>query len=361
MKILICPDSFKGTMSASEAAEAIAEGLRSTMPEAALRLLPVGDGGEGTVNALCTALGNVEVVECETTDPLGRRVIASYAVTGSGTALIESAAASGLTLIDEADRDIMKADTYGTGLLIADAWRRGVRDFIICMGGTATCDGGFGARRAMIECGIPSLDNPAVARLEEKRFPRFTLLCDVDNPFCGPRGAAAVFGPQKGASPQQIPLLDSRLKTLASEYAKVSDIDVTDMNYAGAAGGLAGMLMACYGATPVSGISKVLQLMDFEKQLEDADLVVTGEGRADATTLNGKAAKGILDISGWHGVPVVLIGGQVADRDRLLTAGFHQVIQATPDAPDSAVAPGEYLTRAARTLQPYPRNFCDNI
>ena len=347
MKIIVCPDSFKGTMTAPQAARAIADGIRSaaacrSLPSSGggIVLLPVGDGGEGTVDALCAALPDIETVSCATMDPLRRHIVARYAVSEGKTALIESAAASGLTLVGKAERNIMVSDTYGTGLLIADAFRRGIRDFIICMGGTATCDGGYGAFEAMK--GTPGL-----------REAKFTLLCDVDNPLCGPAGAAAVFGPQKGAAPEQIPVLDRRLRQLALLYG----LPAESLEYAGAAGGLAGMLMACYGATPVSGIAKVLEILGFEKHLEEADLVITGEGRADATTLSGKAAKGILDIAGRHGVPVALVAGCVRDIELLREAGFSYVAQATPSNPDPLISPAEYLKTATaemlRNLESY--------
>lgn len=330
MKTIVCPDSFKGTMTSAEAAEAIAAGLRRRHPEMEMGILPIGDGGEGTADALSLALPRVERVECPTVDPLRRPMTARYSIADGKTALIESAAAGGLTLVEPRDRDIMRADTYGTGLLIADAYRRGIREFIICMGGTATCDGGTGAYEAMKDTVKPGEAD-------------FTLLCDVSNPLCGPNGAAAVFAPQKGATAAQIVDLERRL------YALYGD-EIRTARHAGAAGGLAAMLMARYGARPVAGIAKVLELLGFERHLQDADLVVTGEGRADKTTLDGKAAKGILDICQSHGVPVALIAGKVADRERLLEAGFSEIVQATPDAADPAVTPATYLTRAVENL-----------
>lgn len=336
MKILLCPDSFKGTLSAAEAAAAMAHGAASACPDAEVRVLPVGDGGEGTVASLVSALPDVEVIRCATADALRRPITAQYAIAGGKTALIESAAASGLTLINPEDRDIMVADTFGTGLLISDAISRGIRDFIVCMGGTATCDGGKGALEAMEK----SVGNPSAFTLN------FTLLCDVENPFCGPCGSAAVFGPQKGATPAMIPELDSRLRCLAREYSRRSGIDVSGMKHAGAAGGLAGMLMAVFRAKPVSGIAKVLELLDFEAKAADADIIITGEGKADVTTLSGKAPMGILRIAAKHGKPVALVCGSIADREALLEAGFSFVAQATPDEPDPTVSYADYLSRA---------------
>lgn len=345
MKILVCPDSFKGTMTAPEAAAIIGGALRERWPEAEIVPLPVGDGGEGTVEAIRPALGHVDIIRCDTVDALRRPVKATYAIANGNTAYIESAAASGLTLIEPNERDIMKADTYGTGLLIANAYRRGIRRFVIAMGGTATCDGGFGAYSLLRDIDMSDAS--------------WSLLCDVDNPLCGPHGAAAVFGPQKGASPRQVALLDAKLGALASEYAAFRNKDIRDMRYAGAAGGLAGMLMAVYGAKPLDGIKKVLEILEFRRHLADADLVVTGEGKADLTTLRGKAAKGILDVSKENGVPTVIIGGKTADEDALLKAGFQAVFQATPDDPDPAVTPEKYLRECAlhiaEILSPGPK------
>ena len=341
MKILVCPDSYKGTMTAPEAALAIEAGIAAIRPDAEVERLPVGDGGEGTVEAVASVLPGISWVCCPALDPLHRPVTARYAIVSEKTAFIESAAASGLTLIPQEERDIMNSDTYGTGLLIADALRRGIRDFIICLGGTATCDGGLGAFKALRK-------EPALKALLPDL--RFTLLSDVENPFCGPQGAAAVFGPQKGALPHQVPILDKRLRKIAGMYARCNGINVTDMKYAGAAGGLAGMLMACFGAKPVSGISKVLQLLNFESKLSGVDLIITGEGHADLTTLKGKAASGILELALKHNVPVAIIGGKVSDRDSLLEAGFIKVMEATPSAPDPAISPASYLALAAEEL-----------
>lgn len=315
MRILICPDSFKGTLTAPEAASVMEREVLKAMPGAETVKMPLGDGGEGTMDALASAMQRIEWIECETVDALRRPVTARYAVAGGDTALIESAAAGGLTLIDPRERDIMKADSYGTGLLIADALGRGLRRLILGMGGTAMCDGGYGAFLALKDKGFP----PEKGLCRELDI---SLLCDVTNPLCGADGAAAVFGPQKGAAPRQIPLLDKRLQELADFYRGINGIDTAALPYAGAAGGLAAMLTACYGARPKSGINEVLRLLDFDSALEGADLVITGEGRGDATTLSGKTPKGVLDAARRRGVPVALVCGQISDRDLLLCAGF---------------------------------------
>lgn len=344
MKIIVCPDSFKGTMTAREACEAMSAGIREICPEAEIISLPVGDGGEGTADAMTASLPDTETIECRTVDALRRPITASYMISGGKTALIESAAASGLTLIPPEERDIMKADTYGTGLLIADAMRRGIRDFIICMGGTATCDGGYGAFEALKE---KTGYLPPQTDLE-KPLHRFTLLCDVDNPLCGPRGAAAVFGPQKGAGPDQIPVLDRRLRAIAKEYKNLTGTDITSMKHAGAAGGLAGMLMAVFGASPLPGISKVLETIGFDSFLPGADLIVTGEGKADASSLSGKAPYGILQAAKRRGIAVALICGKIDDAEILAHSGFDHVVAATPPNAGSTDDYPGFLREAVR-------------
>lgn len=339
MKILVCPDSFKGTLTAREAAAAIGAGVGAVFPNACIELLPVGDGGEGTVSALAASLPGASMVECETVDPLRRPLRASYMIAGK-KAYIESAAASGLTLVSPEERDIMRADTYGTGLLIADAWRRGIRDITVGMGGTATCDGGFGAYEAL---------SPILPPKESAQC-RFTLLCDVTNPLCGEEGAARVFGPQKGAGENDIPLLEMKLENLARFYGLFLGMDVTGMRYAGAAGGLAGMLMAVYGARPVEGIGEVLDILGFERRLKGADLLITGEGKADATTLSGKAPSGILRRASLLNVPVGLIAGRVEVPELFIKEGFEYVEQATPEGTDPCEAPFLNLQKAASRL-----------
>ena len=343
MKIIVAPDSFKGTLTAPEAASAIRDGVMDVMPETEVLTLPLGDGGEGTADAIAGAMKQrCRSLTCKTVDPLRREITAKYYILDNKTALIESASASGLTLLRYDERDVWKADTYGTGLLIADAVRRGIKDFVICMGGTATCDGGFGAFQALHDTGC--IEGSEACKLQ------FTLLCDVENPLTGPAGAAEVFGPQKGATPEMIPLLDSRLQERAVIYKSIRGIDVRGMKYAGAAGGLSGMLMACFGAKPVAGILEVLRITEFDKMLKGAHLVITGEGKADATTLSGKVALGVLDAARKHGVAVALIAGKVSDAALLKGAGFEFVEQATPDDRDPAVSYREYLSKAAARL-----------
>ena len=270
MKAVIAIDSFKGCLASAEAAAAVAEGLRGCEVVA----LPVSDGGEGFAAVLTAALGGT-VVSALVHDPLGREVTASYGLIGE-TAVIESAAASGLTLMSPEELDPLRASSRGTGELIADAVRRGARDIYVGFGGTGTNDGGAGMLEAM----------------EEVRdlWPecRFTGLCDVTATFCGPEGATAVYGPQKGVRPDQVGLLDARLRSLAEQYRPVRGRDVLARPGSGAAGGMAGALWAVAGSELRPGADAVLDILRFEDHLAGASLVVTGEGRIDSQTLQGK-------------------------------------------------------------------------
>ena len=270
MKAVIAIDSFKGCLSSAEAAAAVAEGLAGCDCAA----LPVSDGGEGFAAVLTSALGG-QTVYASVHDPLGRLVTASYGLIEE-TAVIESAAASGLTLMSPDELDPLRASSRGTGELIADAIRRGARDIYVGFGGTGTNDGGSG----MIEA------------LEEVRDMwqecRFTGLCDVSATFCGPEGATAVYGPQKGVKPGQVAVLDARLRALAGQYRPVLGRDVLTQPGSGAAGGMAGALWAVLGAELRPGADAILDILHFEDHLADASLVITGEGRIDSQTLQGK-------------------------------------------------------------------------
>lgn len=318
-RFLVCPDSFKGSLSAAEAAEAMKRGILEAIPDAEVIALPVGDGGEGTISAL---MGNPQfakdavTVVCDTVDPLRRPIKASYEIWRGETAFIESAAASGLTLLSRKERDVFKADSYGTGLLIVDAFDRGIRRFVLGMGGTATCDAGYGAWEAIRHLPHREMD--------------VTLLCDVRNPLCGVTGAAHIFGPQKGAPFFLLPYLDERLRLRAREYADLYGRDVSSLPFAGAAGGLAGMLMASCDATPVMGIDFVLDVLDLRSQLEGVELAITGEGCADITSLGGKAPMGVLNVAREVGVPVALVCGKLANREFLDQEGFAAIMAASP-------------------------------
>ncbi len=270
MKAVIAIDSFKGCLSSAEAAAAVAEGLVGQD----CVVLPVSDGGEGFATVLTEALGG-ELVTARVHDPLGRMIDASYGLAGQ-TAVIESAAASGLTLMSPEELNPLRASSRGTGELIADAICRGARDIYVGFGGTGTNDGGKGMLEAMETVRVlwPEC--------------RFTGLCDVTATFCGPEGATAVYGPQKGVKPEQVALLDDRLRALAEQYRPAMGRDVLTKPGSGAAGGMAGALWAVLGGELKPGADAVLDILRFEHLLEGASLVITGEGRIDAQTLQGK-------------------------------------------------------------------------
>lgn len=340
MRIVIAPDSYKGSLSAREAALALYSGIREAMPEAVVVSLPVSDGGEGMASVVTGALGG-EMVGAAVSDPLGRPVEAMYGIAGT-TAVIEVAAACGLTLLGEDERAPLRTSTRGVGELILDAVGRGCDRFLVGLGGTATNDGGKG----MLE--VPGL-------LGSTRGMSFTIACDVDTPFIGPAGASRVFAPQKGASPADVEVLESRMAAWAGEILRETGMDVADMPGAGAAGGLGGAFAAYFAAHLVSGIDLVLDAIGFDEALAGADLVITGEGRADSQTGRGKAASGILRRAGRACVPVALIAGCVEDAEALERMGYEYVAQSSPDGMPLATAmradvAAENLKNAAKML-----------
>lgn len=313
MKILLAFDSFKGCLSAPQACEAAALGVRRACPDAEVVQLPLSDGGEGMVECLVRALG-LQWVEAEVHDPLMRQLRARYAVSADGaTAYIEMASAAGLPLLTPAERDPVRATTYGVGELLLDAVGRGCRDVVMGIGGSATCDAGQGMLQAL----------EGALRLPL----RITVACDVRNPLYGPEGAAYVFAPQKGATPQQVVQLDERLRRFAALSEAEHDVSPRFAHHpgAGAAGGLGYALIAYLGAELCSGIDLVLQHLCFDRQLEDAALVLTGEGCSDRQTLMGKVPQGVLQRSLGRHVPVHLLSGGISDADALLQAGFASV------------------------------------
>ena len=313
MKAVIAIDSFKGCLGSAEAAAAVAEGLAGCD----CTVLPVSDGGEGFAAVLTEELGG-RIVSASVHDPLGRPVQAAYGLIGT-SAVIESAAASGLTLMRPEELDPLRASSRGTGELIADAIRRGARDIYVGFGGTGTNDGGAG----MLEA------------LEEVRgiWPecRFTGLCDVSATFCGPEGATAVYGPQKGVKPDQVGLLDARLRALAEQYRHVLGRDVLSKPGSGAAGGMAGALWAVLGGELKPGADAVLDLLHFEDRLDGAEMVITGEGRIDAQTLQGKLPAVVARRAKTFSPALRIIA--ITGRSELSSPqqDFDEIIQITPE------------------------------
>lgn len=318
MKIVLAIDSFKGCLTSAEANQAAAEGIRATCPDAEVIQVAVSDGGEGFLEAFHAAIGG-EMVIIGVRDPLMRRISARYLLKGD-TAVIEMAQACGLTLLSADERNPLLATSYGVGQLVADAVRRGARHIIVGLGGSATSDAGIGMIRALIDAFAPHGTWDDVQSL---RPVRFTIASDVQNPLCGANGAAHVFAPQKGATPEMVSRLDARARRFAEVSARHFGYDRSQQPGAGAAGGLGYAFLQYLDADCQPGIRLLLDALHFRELISDATLIVTGEGSADRQTLMGKLPMGILQQS--HGIPVALIAGRISDCDRLLRAGFAKV------------------------------------
>jgi len=324
MKIIIAPQGFKATISGLEAARAIARGVSAAMPDAETVLAPVADGGDGTLNALVDGTGG-QVFTSNVTGPLGQPLEAQWGVMGDGrTAVIEMALASGLALVPQRRRNPRVTTTVGTGEILRQALDRGYDRIIVGLGGSATNDGGAGLASALGARFLDSAGNllpaggSALARLDRVEagglhagLSGATVIAatDVTNPLCGPEGASAIFGPQKGASPEMVQELDAALANYARVIARDMGRDVSGHPGAGAAGGLGAGLMAFAGATLQSGIDMVCEVLGFNALLEGADLVITGEGRADHSTIFNKAPVGVARHARAHGIPTVLLAG----------------------------------------------------
>lgn len=334
MHILIVPDSFKGSLSSTQVGERIRDGLRSVLPQASFRLLPVADGGEGTVEAVSAAAGGT-AYSVQVAGPMGNPVSAQYAVLPDGTAVLEMAQASGLPLVPLPLRDPGRATTRGTGELISAALDQGCSRILIGIGGSATNDGGAGMARALgarfldrngqelaegggaLE-GLDRIDlsglDPRLARAE------FLVASDVTAPLCGPQGASLVFSPQKGASPQQAARLDRCLAHYGQVLEATFHRPLVNLPGAGAAGGLGAGLMAFCNAQLQPGIDIIFDLLHLEQEAAQADLIVTGEGRIDATSATGKLLSGVGRLARQYQKPAIAFAGAVALADANLQA-----------------------------------------
>lgn len=340
MKILVSADKFKGTLSAQQACEAIARGLRRDNRPMEIRLLPLADGGDGTLE--CFLAGGGTRVECPVHDPLMRPLMASYAILPDKiTACIEMARASGLMLLGEKERNPMRTTTLGTGELIRHALDRGARNIILAIGGSATNDGGTGMMAALgvrfvdkagsevFPCGgalLHMADADERNLLPVLRETSFTALCDVTNPFYGEQGAAFVYAPQKGASREEVRMLDSGLRHLASWILRAKGIDLQQIPGAGAGGGLAGGAIAWLGAKLRPGIDVILEQVDFEKALQWADVVITGEGKVDRQSMSGKVVSGVIRCAHQAGKKVIVVCGQAEPGFSWLKVPIHSMV-----------------------------------
>ena len=324
MKVVVAIDSFKGCLTSKEANQAAAEGIRSFCPDAEVVQIPVSDGGEGFMEAFHVAIGG-ELIELTVKDPLMRPVSAQYLLHDK-LAVIEIAQASGLTLLTKEERNPMVTTSYGTGQLVADAVRKGAEHIIVGLGGSATSDAGIGMLRALIDIYAKHGEWDDIEALKHVRF---TIASDVKNPLCGENGAAYVFAPQKGATPEMVQQLDERARKFADVSAKHFGYDRSKQEGAGAAGGLGYAFLQYMNADCKPGIELLLDTIKFHETVNDANLVITGEGSADRQTLMGKLPMGILKQSGH--VPVCLIAGRISDKQELLDAGFTHVDEINPE------------------------------
>jgi glycerate kinase len=347
VKIVIAPQGFKGNLTALQVSQAIDNGIRRVVPSVITAIVPMADGGEGTMQALVDAIGG-EMIPVEVTDPLGGRVIAHFGLLSDKvTGVIEMAAASGLNLVPPQKLNPLLTTTYGTGELILAALERGCRKLIVGIGGSATNDGGAGMAQALgakllDTKGVPlAFGGAALADLEHIDVttidPRLAdcdiiLACDVTNPLCGPQGASAVYGPQKGATKEMVVKLDAALAHYAEVIERDLGIDVRDVPGAGAAGGLGAGLIAFLKARVLPGVDVVIQATGLIEHLKEATLVFTGEGRLDSQTACGKVPVGVARKAKAFGLPVIAIAGEIG-------SGYQAVYEQGIDTVFS-IAPG---------------------
>jgi glycerate kinase len=380
MKIVIAPDKFKGSLTAIEAANAIAEGVRRILPDAQLDLCPIADGGEGTVAALVAATGGRTETR-RVTGPLAEmKVDASFGILGNGkTAAVEMAAASGLALLPDQERNPLFTTTYGTGELLMAAAALGVREIILGIGGSATIDAGVGCAQA---CGLPvileggepvspgePLTGGDLSRVVLVKHGRgspiervsITVACDVTNPLFGPSGAAFVYGPQKGATPEIVRDLDDALRAFAQRTGKLAEAQAPG---AGAAGGLGFAMLAFFGATLRPGADLIIDATDLRQRLRGADLCITGEGRLDASSHHGKAPMAVAQLCQEVGVPCAAIAGCVGEgefshmliRHRAITSGGIAIEEAMERAaPLLSDAAAAFVSEITAKNFPFPR------
>ncbi|MFF2177891.1 glycerate kinase [Lysinibacillus sp. NPDC058147] len=346
MKVVISPDSYKGTLSAIEVASAMQAGILDVDPSIETVILPVADGGEGTLESLVASTDG-QYISQHVLDPLGREIKVKYGVLGDKeTCVIEMAQASGIMLLQEKEKNPELASTYGTGQLIKAALDEGFREFIIGIGGSATNDAGIGMLKALglqlkkedgtlIAEGVSALLDLALIdvsqidpRLAEAKF---IIACDVDNPLIGERGATAIFGPQKGVKEHQIAYFDSCLKQFADLVEKQFDIRLHDYKGAGAAGGMGGALIAFLNGSFHAGIEIVMNAVQLKKHLEGAGFVITGEGKSDRQTLHGKAPLGVAKAATSANVQAILLSGAIEENDKPELLKYFTVVESLVD------------------------------
>lgn len=326
MKIVVATDSFKGCMTSMEAGQAIKDGILNAL-DAEVKVFPLADGGEGTVEALMTCL-NGERIQVNVTGPLGEKTESYYGILPDGiTAVMEMANVAGITMLPDKSKNPMNTTTFGVGEMILDAVNRGCRKFIIGIGGSATNDGGLGMLSALgvdfyneegKKAGIYGRDVRRVEKVDISNISpllkecSFTIMSDVTNPLCGEMGSSAIFGPQKGATPSIVEKMDEALKHYADVIKKDTGKDCSEMKGAGAAGGLGFAFLSFLNTSLVPGISYILDTLSLEDEMDDADIVITGEGKLDDQTLMGKAPAGVAALGKKHGAKVLAFTGNLA-------------------------------------------------
>ncbi|WP_009052495.1 glycerate kinase [Thermoanaerobacter sp. X514] len=340
MKILIAPDKFKESLSALKVADSIEKGILKVFPKAVIVKVPMADGGEGTVESLVDATGG-KIIKTNVKDPLFRDIESFYGILGDGkTAVIEMAAASGLYLLKDYERNPMITTTYGTGQLIKDALDKGCRKFIIAIGGSATNDGGTGMATAL---GVKFYDKDGreiglgggelskiysidTSNLDERlKECEFIVACDVANPLIGENGASRVYAPQKGATKEMVEVLDKNLEHYGKLLEKYFNKKIIDVPGSGAAGGLGAGLMAFLNAQLKSGIEIIIETLKLEEKIKEADIVISGEGKIDFQTAFGKTISGIAKLCKKHNKPLIVIAGTVEDIEKLYEIGVSSV------------------------------------
>jgi glycerate 2-kinase len=363
VRILIAPDKFKGTLNAREVAQNIAKGLLDVLPDAQIEAVPMADGGEGTAEAVCDARG-CSWLDCKAHDPLGREIDVRYGwIDQEKLAVMEMSEAAGMRRLSESERDPIHASTFGVGQMILDATKRGAKEIIIGLGGSATNDGGFGMARALGlqffcegENEIQSVaELPLLKRIKrpkELEPPRIIAAVDVKNPLLGENGATRVFGPQKGASKSALDNLESALTRLADVVAREFGFDYRDQPGAGAAGGLGFGLLSFCGATIRPGFEVVAAAVALAPKMKDVDLVITGEGSLDRQTLEGKTPVGVAELARKLHKPVFAIVGR-ATQDREVRELFDGVYENAR----SEMSQQENMKRAAELLRENAREL----
>ncbi|MEC1067919.1 glycerate kinase [Priestia megaterium] len=373
MKIVIAPDSFKESLTALRVCEAVEKGIKAHFPNAKISKVPMADGGEGTVQSLVDATGG-EIIQTRVTGPLGKAVEAFYGILGDGkTAVIEMAAASGLHHVPVDKRNPLITTTRGTGELILKALDQKVKNIIIGIGGSATNDGGAGMAKALgaklldangaeMKEGGGSLDQLAsidLTKLDSRLAEvKVEVACDVDNPLTGETGASAVFGPQKGATPDMVKRLDHNLAHYAAVIEKEMNIHIQSVSGAGAAGGLGGGLLAFLSAELKPGVDIVIEATQLERYIKGADLVITGEGRIDGQTIYGKTPVGVAKTAKKHSVPVIAIAGSIGvGSEAVYDHGISALFSVVPGAVDLS----EALEKADENIERTAKNVASVI